>query len=259
VANYLLCQNIDQRSLIGSSAVTQHSGMINIWNIAVESQLRYITRLEGVLTPDEKAQAARFHQKKDALQFIVTRAVLRFLLADRLSCRPEEVDIITAAEHHKPQLSGNTGIYFNISHSNQQAVIAIGNQEIGVDLEYIHPDFEYLSVAEFAFSRMESDNLLTHKDPRKEFFRLWTRKEAFLKGLGTGLINDLKLINCLDTENIIPAKVAGVKADWAVTTVQLDPDYLMSIAHERLSAVTQINLNDGKDLFTRSYKSDLSF
>ncbi|SEB09002.1 4'-phosphopantetheinyl transferase family protein [Pedobacter hartonius] len=259
MANYLFCRNIDQLSLIGSSAVKQHPDPINIWSISVENQLRHITRLEGVLTPEEKAQAARYHQKKDMLQFIVTRAALRFLLAEVISCRPEEVNIITAAGHHKPQLSGKTGIYFNISHSNQRAVIAIGTGEIGIDLEYVQPDFEYLSVAEFAFSAMESDSLLRHENPLKEFFRLWTRKEAFLKGLGTGLINDLKLINCLDNENIIPAHVAGVKADWAVTTVELIPDYLMSIAHEQLPAVKQINLNTDEDLFTRSYKSDFSF
>lgn len=250
MANYVCCENIDQLLPISSSDLSGHDEQIRIWKIDIESQLHRMAGLESILTAEEKVIGARFHQKKDAQQFIITRAILRILLAEVIPCRPEEVKISNNT-YNKPLLSDDKGVYFNISHSHHQAVVAIAKQEIGIDLEYIQPNFDYRSVAEFAFSDQESDSLSRYKNPLKEFFRLWTRKEAFLKGLGTGLINDLKLISCLDAKNVIPAQISGIKADWMIKTSELGMHYLMSIAYEQLSPgarIVLLNLDDGRRL-----------
>lgn len=237
--HYLHCENISLLPDAGPADNT--AGQITVWTVDIQKQRHRLPGLEQLLTTEERARAARFHQQKDAHQFIVTRAVLRILLADVISVPPEEITIVLPV-NQKPALSGNQGLYFNVSHSGNQAVLAIAQQPVGIDLEEIQPDFDYLSVAEFAFSNAESASLQQSRNPLQEFFRIWTRKEALLKGLGTGLINDLKLISCLDGTTAIHPAVKDVKAGWDIKTTEYAKLYMMSIAFEHLTPATQIRL-----------------
>lgn len=239
--HHLYCGNINHHPENRSPETAE--GFINIWTIDIQTLLPALPQLEQVLSPAEKEHAARFHQKKDAQQYILTRSILRILLAETLSLQPPEIDIVTT-DYKKPVLSNNNSIHFNVSHSENLAVIAIAHQRIGIDVEFLKPGFEYHTVAAYAFSDAELDHLAKSTDPQQEFFRLWTRKEAFLKGLGAGLINELKLISCLDAANAIPAVIEGINADWELRTLSLSPGYIMSIAFERLSAANQIFLFD---------------
>jgi phosphopantetheinyl transferase len=83
-------------------------------------------------------------------------------------------------------------IHFNVAHSEGLALLActrVGG--VGIDLEWIRdlPDWE--QVAETAFSAHELAQLRACPPERRrdEFFRSWTRQEAVLKALGTGLAN----------------------------------------------------------------------
>jgi 4'-phosphopantetheinyl transferase len=239
---HLLCKDINLTPEPRSPQLSE--GAIHVWIIEINSQLPVLHKLQQLLSSDEKAHAARFHQDKDAQQFIITRAILRILLADTLAVQPEDIHITTLG-NKKPILAKNDKeVHFNVSHSGDRAIVAIANQAVGVDIEFLQAGFEYHSVAEYAFSDMEAASLRLSNDPVQEFFRLWTRKEAFLKGLGTGLINDLQLISCIDGNNEIPSVIEESTADWEVRTLMLSSTYTVSIAFERFSAAHQIFLFD---------------
>jgi 4'-phosphopantetheinyl transferase len=238
---HLHCGNIDLHP--GSWSPDGYEDQISIWRIDLSSQLPALPQLQQLLSSGEKAHAARFHQQKDAQQFILTRAILRILLADRLLVQPGEVAIMVS-ENKKPVLANHHRVHFNVSHSDNQAVIAIAKQRIGIDVEFIKPGFDYHSIVEYAFSDAEADHLVQSDHPHQEFFRLWTRKEAFLKGLGAGLINDLKKISCMDAMNKIPASITGVNTDWQVKTSDRDPAYIISVAFEVIDSSDQIFLFD---------------
>jgi len=239
-AHYLHCENVDQ--LPDVRPADSSPGLINIWKLDILSQKPQFLQLEQLLNAEEKARAARFHQQKDAQQFTVTRAVLKILLADAASSAPENIKIMLS-ENNKPLIPENTGVHFNVSHSGDEAVIAIAKQPVGIDVEQMQTDFDYHSVAEYAFSEAESAQVQKSGHPRQEFFRIWTRKEAFLKGLGTGLINDLKLISCLDTPTKINPLIKGVTAGWNIKTLEFDQAYMMSIACESLGPAVRIHLS----------------
>ncbi|MET1056677.1 MAG: 4'-phosphopantetheinyl transferase superfamily protein [Pedobacter sp.] len=218
-------------------------GRINIWVIDINSQLPVLASYVQILTAEEMSYAARFHQKKDAQQFIITRAILKILLADTLTVEPREIHI-TQAKNKKPVLAEHQEIHFNVSHSDNQAVIAIARQRIGIDVEFVKPNFDYQSVADYTFSDEESDYLKQSASPRQEFFRLWTRKEAFLKGMGSGLINELNTISCMPEGDKIPVKINGLTSNWELTTIDINSGYIMSIAFEPSAAGNQIFLFD---------------
>jgi 4'-phosphopantetheinyl transferase len=148
-----------------------------------------------LLSPDETARAARFHFPVDRRRYVVARAALRLLLALHLD-RPAQAIQFTYGLHGKPVLSGTEGgrPHFNLTHSGDLAVMAVTSLgPVGVDVEVCRPvsDFRELAARFFA---AEERALLESLDDRvalEAFFLCWTRKEAVLKALGTGLSTDL--------------------------------------------------------------------
>ncbi|KAG9455831.1 hypothetical protein H6P81_000339 [Aristolochia fimbriata] len=83
-------------------------------------------------------------------------------------------------------------LHFNMSHTS--SLIACGvttNAQIGIDVEEKQRKIKH-NIAAFArryFSPQEAEFLNTFSDPerqRKEFLKLWTLKEAYVKALGRG-------------------------------------------------------------------------
>ena len=235
----LFCEDIHRSSI--ATSVGDTTGQISICEIDIKDQANYKFRLEKLLTQEEKQHAARFRQERDANLYTVTRAHLKLLLAD-MYCMPPEKMIIVAGINGKPHIKDYDDIHFNVSHTHERAVIALSKHQIGIDLEYMNPAFDFASVAEFACSAPELKLLRETESPRTEFFKLWTRKEAFLKGLGTGLINDLKTITCADAVNPISGELQGVLSDWKIMTTMLSGNYVMSVAHDYFSSPVQVTL-----------------
>jgi 4'-phosphopantetheinyl transferase len=152
-----------------------------------------------VLSDDERTRSARFVRARDRRRFACCRAALREILGGLLRKTPAEVRF-RAVEHGKPVLDfAAMGIYkgdglravrFNLSHSSDLALIGVcRGHEIGVDLEWIKRITEAERIVASFFStaeRAEFSGIPEHARALA-FFRGWTRKEAVLKGLGTGL------------------------------------------------------------------------
>lgn len=105
---------------------------------------------------------------------------------------------ICYGKHGKPTLANDMGIHFNCSHSGELAVCAVSDAPVGVDVERISEFDE--GVAKYAFTKEERQ--LIANDART-FFRLWTRKESYVKRNGTGFSvqpNEINVIN----DDILP-------------------------------------------------------
>jgi 4'-phosphopantetheinyl transferase len=124
---------------------------------------------------------------------------LREILGGLLGRSPATVKFL-AVGHGKPVLDFATmgintsdelaTLRFNLSHSSELALIGVClGHELGVDLERIKPISEADRIVASFFSATECAEFTAIPDHSKvlAFFRGWTRKEAVLKGLGTGL------------------------------------------------------------------------
>jgi len=114
---------------------------------------------------------------------------MRILLGAYLEADPAGL-CFTYAERGKPQLPDHPGLGFNLSNSEDLALLGVvRGAEIGVDVEFQKPMPDLEQIATRFFSASEVAALAEVPAERKKlaFFNCWTRKEAYLKALGVGL------------------------------------------------------------------------
>lgn len=107
--------------------------------------------------------------------------------------------------------------FFNITHSNDIVLFASSDFPIGIDIEKIsffdyNDFFEFLHTSEYTYISNAEDSSVA-------FFEIWTKKEAFLKAIGTGLVNQLKMFNCIDKSIIYLGE------NWFFHNLNIHPGY----------------------------------
>lgn len=115
-------------------------------------------------------------------------------------------------EHDKPFLKNYPGWYFNISHSKTAVCCVLSRKEMGIDIEEVGEYKE--SLAAYICNDKELESLHDSENKADDFYKLWTRKEAVFKMIGSGITNDIKDI--LDTPYI---NITSLKADNIWLTV----------------------------------------
>jgi 4'-phosphopantetheinyl transferase len=144
--------------------------------------------LWGALSPDEQARADRYATPRLRRRFIVARGILRRLLAGYLSIEARDI-VFGYGDKGKPFLPGAAALAFNLSHAEDLAIYAIASdREVGIDIESTERDVDIDGMARTAFSPSECEALaaLAPDARRAAFFRVWTRKEAYIKARGNG-------------------------------------------------------------------------
>jgi 4'-phosphopantetheinyl transferase len=146
--------------------------------------------MRATFSDHERARADRFVFDRDRRRFTVAHARMRQLLgayagdAQRLRFR--------AGPHGKPELVDTPHLRFSLTHSHELALLAVArNVDLGVDVEALRPIGA--EAIEHFFSEPERDALRSVLPEQRlvASYSCWTRKEAFLKGIGVGLMRDL--------------------------------------------------------------------
>lgn len=127
------------------------------------------------------------------------------LLLHQVFCRHGvSEDTLATDENGKPIAKG---ICFNLSHSGNYVICAVSQRPVGCDIERVKNAPK--QVEERAFSPAERAYLkgLDCDEYNCEFYRLWTRKESFLKMNGTGIrvpLQTLEMTGCYFKEYEVP-------------------------------------------------------
>jgi 4'-phosphopantetheinyl transferase len=144
------------------------------------------------LSQDEQERADKLKVELKRKQFVITRGILRKLLSKCFGKDAKEIKI-SYGQHGKPFIEdklNDKSVEFNISHSDDYGLIAITlDNKIGVDIEKLNPVIDYQSLSNRFFSDKEKEELssLDKELQLDAFYRIWVRKESFIKATGKGI------------------------------------------------------------------------
>jgi 4'-phosphopantetheinyl transferase len=190
----------------------------------------------ALLTDEECARAARFAFVRDRTAFVTTRAALRRALGGALQCAPDAVTIVRASSG-RPMLDQSHGsrLDFNVSHSGAVAAIALSHTgRVGVDIETHDTRRGLRELVPTVMGLRERDMLTALTDEAlfcEAFYGCWTRKEAIVKGIGTGIAADLTAIDLPAVPSDAVVVVPGATHPrWRIATVRVSAGVTMSVA-----------------------------
>jgi 4'-phosphopantetheinyl transferase len=117
----------------------------------------------------------------------------------------------------------NCSIDFNISHSGEYVLCALGNAlKLGIDIEHIRP----LDLCHFnsQWTAQELVNIRHSKNDLKQFFNYWTRKESVVKANGKGLSLPLNEIDVTADNILVENKT------WHIKEIYISDAYSVHLA-----------------------------
>ncbi len=160
---------------------------VHVWSIDLAAPA---AGPSGWLDARELERARRFVYADDARRYVHAHVALRAILGAYLGRDPAALDFVEQ-ELGKPRLlQAPQDRYFNLSHSKDMALLALGVAgELGVDIEAVRDDLpgEELASAVLCEAELEQLGALPEGERAQPFVACWTRKEACLKALGLGL------------------------------------------------------------------------
>ncbi|MFJ4715602.1 4'-phosphopantetheinyl transferase family protein [Streptomyces sp. NPDC088785] len=187
----------------------------------------------GVLDADELRRAAGFRFARHRVRYVAAHLALRGILGERLGCAPGAVRFVRepcprcAEPHGRPALADARDLHFSLSHSGDLALIALAPVPVGMDVEEL-PSAEAARELAAVLHPRERAELAALADPvehRDALARAWVRKEAYLKGIGTGLSRAPDL----DYVGALPG-VPGSPDGWTVRDVPVPSGHLAAVA-----------------------------
>ena len=168
---------------------------IHIWLLDFEKIKNSFFDTSLILSSNEIEKGKKFRTSAQQRLFYLSHGYLRLILSAYLACHPQKIKF-KYGQCGKPYLdkffeNSKEYVYFNMSHSHNAVFYGITLcSEMGVDLEYVQQDFEWKEVESLVLTQKERKRILllpTKNAQVKEFYKIWTCKEAFLKAFGTGL------------------------------------------------------------------------
>ena len=183
----------------------------------------YILRYgEAAFSENEAALLPRWRRRRlERLRYAPAREaslgaglLWRFVM-ERHGVDPEEP--VRFLQAGKPVFTQLEDVHFSLSHSGPYAMCAISDRPIGVDVQQIKPI--HMSVAR-RFHFRERDWLAEQPqhEQQRAFFRIWTRKEAWVKAVSR---DQLLNLDAADVRHGAPG--------WQFGEYRLEEEYLAAV------------------------------
>jgi 4'-phosphopantetheinyl transferase len=175
---------------------------IHVWKFLLERI--NVADLQQLLSANEIARASRFRLAKDKAEYIGARAFLRVILSKYLNTSPEQLSF-EYNKYGKPFIKDEAKkeLKFNMSHSQGVVLCAVTlESEVGIDLELINPVLVDKEIAQHSLTEYELGCFknLAPSERLELFYKCWTRKEAYAKAVGDGLLTSPNKIETLSNK-----------------------------------------------------------
>ena len=194
--------------------------------------------MEG-LWEERKEKILRYKLEQSRKQSLGAGLLLKWALKKHGAA----VEQLSYGVNGKPEAEG---VFFNLSHSGQWAVCAIGDGPVGCDVEEIASVRE--GIAERFFTENEVQHLAQFEGERRneEFFRLWTLKESYMKMTGEGMSLGLDRFE-FDMDGQPTVKRDGAICDCHIKEYKL-PGYKLAVCAESADFAETLQVVNTKEI-----------
>jgi 4'-phosphopantetheinyl transferase len=183
-----------------------------------------------LLHTDEIERGGRYHRKDDRLRSLYTRSLLRILVGRYTNQNPSSIRL-TKGVRNKPELSENFGLHLNATHSGNWILLAIGKYRVGIDIEEVKTCFTFTDVIPFSFSNQERQYIEADGKSSVRFYELWTRKEALVKAIGSGIDENFPQVPSLTGLHEWETSKSETAEDWTINSFYVAEGYQAAIAY----------------------------
>lgn len=186
----------------------------------------------SALDDRERRRADALLRPRDRRAFIAAHLLLRQLLGRRLGCAPGEIAYgrqrcpVCGGPRGRPVLDPpQPALHFSLSRSGDMVLVALAAVAVGVDIQRVSDRETQKEVTPLLHPAEELEIAgAPAEEQTRTFTRIWTRKEAYLKGVGTGLAHELS------REYLGNEERAGPPAGWIVCELPAHESYIAAVA-----------------------------
>lgn len=166
----------------------------DIWQFrATSSLVRAAYRAVGILddTERERAQALDTQQAHDTS--LVAHVALRMILGSSLGTAPSAVGLDRApcplcqGPHGRPVVRRSERLHFSLAYVQNVSLIALCRSPVGIDIESADRLQPQALLQRLHPAEVTALMARPYRQRKDAMLRCWTRKQAYVKGLGTGL------------------------------------------------------------------------
>ena len=156
--------------------------MIHLYLADIED-LEKINDIEGalkLLTEERRRKYLKLRNEKARRECLAAGLLLRKVL----EIHGVDLKTVHTNDDGKPEAEG---ICFNLSHSGNVVICAASKDNVGCDIEKIGSAPKRVAERFFCEDEIDWIESFANEDKNREFFRIWTMKESYLKMTGEGL------------------------------------------------------------------------
>lgn len=158
-----------------------------------------LNQCRQALDADEFDQYHRFVIADVRQNYLLAHGLLRWALSEAALLLDRQVEpaqwMFAKSDSGKPLITGpclRDELQFSLTHTKGLVACAISRVPVGIDAEWADRRVS-AELADSYFSAVEIERLaaLAASEKTKEFLRMWTLKESYIKGIGLGLSHPL--------------------------------------------------------------------
>lgn len=139
----------------------------------------------------------------------------------------------SCTELGKPTIDGFDD--FSISHNGNCWAVLIAGSACGLDVQYTRRGLDPSRIAKRYYAAEEQKSVADNKEDNYEFFRIWARREALVKSVGTTIVNS-------NLPCVLGSRVEFEDRVWAIRDLELPPNE--NATEERLAAAVCIEADE---------------
>jgi len=199
----------------------------NINDISIEAYEKFFLELPKEM----KENVEKYLLKEDRQRSLIGKMLLLNYLKKHTYFNLYDIKVTS---YNKPYIPNST-ISFNISHSGEYVILAATfSNTIGVDIEEMNPNIDINDFKE-VLSQDEYNHIQNSQESLKDFYTLWTTKEALLKAEGKGFFDDAKMIKIKKDKIVFKNKeyfiLSSSFQNYMISIVFKNKDEISDIPH----------------------------